>query len=187
MTPFSQWLTLPRPHVMPIATESGQRDEQEDVLNEVLHLLSANVHAEEQARLSSWFSELKAECTKTEAARNHKQLHSDVSDMQNYIACTLAHILVPLLEVHVVERGVNEFCALLKRHISIRPDEQPRLFAPSALKSTLERGLQRGSMDAEIVDSPELELRARIGSTEFETDMVKWIDRLRGTDISDRK
>jgi hypothetical protein len=184
MTPFSQWLASSGQNDSPEfetfgSAELSEIDAQPDEFAELIALLQVNVEMQEQVRLSARVNELRGDWHKAHVERSKQQLEGDVAELESYLTGAIARTIAPLLGEHILQKAIGEFRDLLKQHIAIEPLATPQISVPADLREPLEMILDDNEIQAVISEATDGEIRARIGSTEFETAIAEWAERLR--------
>ncbi|NJM28720.1 MAG: hypothetical protein HC855_00020 [Rhizobiales bacterium] len=149
------------------------------MIAELVARLEQSLEHGEECRNLLQIAELRRQWKSQFESTKVKSLNNKIQEMEARLTSSVEAALTPLLEDAVVKRGIEDFCAVLQRHLQAEAAQQLVIKSPAGLRPLLDNELGALGIVASVEEHASDEVSTSIGDTEIETDIGAWVNRLR--------
>ncbi|MFN0194144.1 MAG: hypothetical protein ACKVP5_19570 [Aestuariivirga sp.] len=146
---------------------------------QVMASLEESLRLDEECRNLQQIAELRRQWKSQFESAKAKSLSNKIQEMEARLTSSVEAALTPLLEEAVVKRGIEDFCAVLQRHLQTASAGHVVIKSPAGLRPLLDDELGALGIVASVEEHSSEEVSTSIGDTEIETDIGAWVGRLR--------
>lgn len=179
MKPFGEWLSAGPVSADIMNSDALEAAECGQDLLSLIASLEASIDMENEALIANRLATLRAAWEKQASSDYQQKLARSIDSVQARLIDSVSRALRPLLSDSLIEKGIEEFCDIIGRHLGTSVDQTIEVLAPAEMRERIERHFAARAINADVNVADGPEISTVIGATEIETDLHGWVGSLK--------